>query len=231
MIPSVRSRIADGSECAGHRATVRRTEYPANGAWEAGSLLPKASRCAVCPVYHPRGFHRSAMKIYLAGPDVFRPDAAEWADSARELCRRYGYDPLTPLDHGETDAADIFRANIDLIRKAQVVVANLNPFRGAEPDSGTCFELGYALALGKKICGYLARMESLRERVNRFEKGDERRTADDGGMVIEDFGLPVNLMLAVPAHVVEGDLDDCLKSLGGGLMDARRQDEPVPPES
>ena len=53
------------------------------------------------------------MKIYLAGPDVFRPDVLEWADSVRELCRRYGFEPLLPVDHEETAADKIFQANID----------------------------------------------------------------------------------------------------------------------
>ena len=34
------------------------------------------------------------MKVYLAGPDVFRPDVLEWAETARETCRRYGYEAL-----------------------------------------------------------------------------------------------------------------------------------------
>ena len=86
------------------------------------------------------------MKIYLAGPDVFRPDVAEWANSVRDLCRRYGFEALLPVDHNETTPEKIYQSNIDLIRKAQIVVANLDPFRGPEPDSGTAFELGYALA-------------------------------------------------------------------------------------
>ena len=112
----------------------------------------------------------SPMKIYLAGPDVFRPDVRAWAESAREICRRYGFEPLLPIDHDETEAARIFQANIDLIRKAQVVVANLNPFRGAEPDSGTCFEVGYALALGKEVFGYMANLETVAQRVQRLEQ-------------------------------------------------------------
>jgi len=131
------------------------------------------------------------MKIYFAGPDVFRPDVLQWAESAREICRRYGYEPMTPIDHGETEAPGIFLANLDLIRKAQIVVANLNPFRGVEPDSGTCFELGYALAMDKKVCGYVERRETLLERVNRIEGAEPGRTHDNQGMAIENFGLPL----------------------------------------
>lgn len=159
------------------------------------------------------------MKIYLAGPDVFRPDVLEWADSVRELCRRYGFEPLLPVDHEETAPEKIFQANIDLIRKAQVVAANLDPFRGSEPDSGTAFELGYALALGKKIAGYVTSLETVAERVNKANYGSQEAPAegdllkDFRGMVVENFGLPCNLMLSIPAHIVEGGLEACLKSL------------------
>lgn len=159
------------------------------------------------------------MKIYLAGPDVFRPDVAEWAESARELCRRYGFEPLLPVDHPEKQPDKIFQANIDLIRKAQIVAANLDPFRGPEPDSGTAFELGYALALGKKVCGYVTRLETLAQRVESAESRSEApapyagKLTDRNGLTIENFGLPCNLMLSIPAHIVEGGLEGCLKAI------------------
>ena len=157
------------------------------------------------------------MKIYLAGPDVFRPDAESWANSARELCRQYGFEALTPLDHCETEPRKICEGNLELIRKAQMVVANLNPFRGAEPDSGTVFELGYGFAQGKKVWGYVASSESLLERVSRLDG----RTVIEGapnpidaqGLMIENFGLPLNLMLAMSAHIVTGDLAACIAAI------------------
>jgi nucleoside 2-deoxyribosyltransferase len=143
------------------------------------------------------------MKIYLAGPDIFRPDAQEWIANARELCRQHGFEALTPFDHGETEPRKILDRNLELIRKAQIVVANLNPFRGFEPDSGTAFELGYALALGKKLWAYVASAEPLLERIRRIEALSAGATHDRQGIAIEDFGLPVNLMLAVDAQMVD----------------------------
>ncbi|MDI6747928.1 MAG: nucleoside 2-deoxyribosyltransferase [Rhodocyclaceae bacterium] len=157
------------------------------------------------------------MKIYLAGPDVFRPDAEDWANQARKLCRQYGCEALTPLDHGATTPATICAGNLALIRTADALVANLNPFRGAEPDSGTVFELGYAVALGKPVHGYLNDMEILRARVNRLEHADPARSHDDRGMAIEDFALPLNLMIAASARIVAGGLADCLQSLRDAL--------------
>ena len=160
------------------------------------------------------------MKVYLAGPDVFRPDVDAWAASSRELCRRYGFEPLLPIDHQESGPEKIFKANLELIRKAQIVIANLDPFRGPEPDSGTAFELGYALALSKRVCGYVTHMDTLLQRVARSE-GYTCEAVDDGvhcdhaGLRIENFGMACNLMLAVPTHIVEGGLEACLQSLRG----------------
>jgi len=161
------------------------------------------------------------MKIYLAGPDIFRPDAAAWAEAAREICRRYRFEPLLPIDNGGTTPEKIFQINIDLIRKAQIVVANLDPFRGVEPDSGTAFELGFAFALGKKICGYVTRLDTMANRVKITEGWVEKdatsnaRLTDNQGMLIENYNLPCNLMLAVPTHIVEGGLEACLQSIRG----------------
>jgi nucleoside 2-deoxyribosyltransferase len=157
------------------------------------------------------------MKLYLAGPDVFRPNALAWADAARRLCTAAGHSALVPLDGVETTAPGIYHANIALIRSADAVLANLNPFRGCEPDSGTCVEVGFALALGKPVIGYLARHETTTARVARIGGAPLEicagRPVDRDGRHVEDFGLPLNLMLAVPARMVVGSLREALRAL------------------
>ncbi|HZX32671.1 MAG TPA: nucleoside 2-deoxyribosyltransferase [Rhodocyclaceae bacterium] len=157
------------------------------------------------------------MKLYLAGPDVFRPDALAWAEEARALCASFGHQALIPLDNEETTAQGIYRANLELIRAADGVVANLNPFRGLEPDSGTCVEVGIALALGKSVFGYLEDARPLAERVAATQgsalSACNGRPTDRDGLHVEDFGLPLNLMLAVPVRLVAGGLKDALAAL------------------
>lgn len=157
------------------------------------------------------------MKIYLAGPDVFRHDASMWAESARTICRHYGFEPLTPLDHDESEPEAIYQANLGLIKAAHIVAANLNPFRGAEPDSGTSFEVGVAHALGKPVYGYVAQKDTAALRVERFQGSPARQLGtnlvDQNGLLIENFGLPLNLMLSIPATIVQGGLEDCLKEI------------------
>lgn len=156
------------------------------------------------------------MKAYLAGPDVFRPDAGQWAVQARAMCLEYGVEALVPLDGQANDAVGIYRQNIAMIARADAVLANLQPFRGAEPDSGTCFEVGYAVALGKPVIAYHTprdcMVRRLAQRRHRSSPAQEQ-WLDAQGWTVEDFGLPVNLMLAVPGQLVEGGLRDALVAL------------------
>lgn len=159
------------------------------------------------------------MNIYLAGPDVFRPDALAWAESARRLLAGVGHRALIPLDNEEKTAAGIYRANVALIDEADGVLANLNPFRGREPDSGTCFEIGYAVALGKPVVGYLSdgrtQLDKLGAHYGELLQRRDGRPVDPQGLAIEDFALPVNLMLGVSCRIVEGDLGRALAELTG----------------
>ena len=137
-------------------------------------------------------------KVYLAGFDVFRVDAIERGEYLKRLCREQGLEGLYPFDNEVADglapaerAAQICRLNLAMIRDADAVLANLNPFRGFEPDSGTAFEVGAAVALGKPVWAYFEPQGSMRQ----WLVGDAAgRDAD--GYFIEDFGLPRNLMLA-----------------------------------
>ena len=172
---------------------------------------------AICPdgcEWHEGRRDGRQMRLYLAGPDVFRPDAAAWAGRVRELCRAAGHEALIPLDDDvPPTAAAIYRSNLQCIAAADVVLANLNPFRGDEPDSGTCVEIGYALALGKPVIGYADDLRPLRERLRANGPGADGRWRDAAGHVVEDFGLPLNLMLAVPLPLVRSGVAAALQAL------------------
>ena len=140
-------------------------------------------------------------KIYLAGFDVFAPDARQRGAQMKMLCAGRGCIGLYPLDNEAACAADIFAGNCGLIDQADAVIANPNPFRGQEPDSGTCFEVGYAFAKGKPVFAYVSDARAMREKLG-------ERDAD--GFAVENFGLPLNLMLSSAATVVEGGFADAL---------------------
>ncbi|GGO88708.1 nucleoside 2-deoxyribosyltransferase [Marinobacterium nitratireducens] len=138
------------------------------------------------------------LHIYLAGPDVFWPDAREAGAAKVTLCDRYGCTGLFPLD-SELDLQElspydaglaIYRANIGLMQRADLVIANMTPFRGPSMDVGTAFELGYMAALGKPVWGY-----SLDGRLYSDRVAGEDAEIDSDGMTIERFDMADNLML------------------------------------
>ncbi|WP_373973886.1 nucleoside 2-deoxyribosyltransferase [Chitinibacter sp. SCUT-21] len=136
--------------------------------------------------------------IYLAGPGVFRPDAHAWGQDLQQYCAEFGLRGLYPLDQAAPAdltaaqaAAWIFQANCDLIRQSDAILADVRAFRSrSEPDSGTAFEIGFAHALGKPILLWLPDLEIGATMLDRV--GSHR---DEGGLMVEDFGAPLNLML------------------------------------
>jgi len=142
------------------------------------------------------------MKIYLAGPDVFLPDARAIGWRKAKICGQYGLVGLYPLDNAiELAAPDaslaIFRGNEVMMDAADAIVANLTPFRGAGADPGTAYELGYMAGRGKLCLGYSNDPATYVDRARRFVTvtPHDGRLVDAEGLTVEDFGLPDNLML------------------------------------
>lgn len=161
-------------------------------------------------------------KIYIAGPDVFEPNSIEIGKKYIQLCKEYGYEGLYPLDNvvnfnqeKNKIAQDIYLANKKLIEKADIVIANLNAFRGKEADSGTVWECGFATALEKKVYGYMNKNINY---LDTFKK--EEKALKDGNYVdledklIEDFDYPLNLMIACSVeNIIFGNFEDVLKHI------------------
>jgi len=142
------------------------------------------------------------MNIYLAGPDVFLPDAVEVGRRKLDVCVRHGLTGLYPLDSGvDPAAADlslrIFKGLEAMMERCDAIIANLTPFRGAGADPGTVYELGYMAARGKLCFGYSNDPASYADRVRRFTKVEPRdgRLVDADGLTVENFGLNDNLMM------------------------------------
>ncbi len=157
------------------------------------------------------------LEIYIAGPDVFELNAKEIGQKYSALCEKNGFTGLYPLDN-EIDvstpqqmAKNIFVANKNMIDRCDIVIANLNSFRGKEPDSGTVWEVGYAVALGKKVYGYMSNTASYASRFKNKEKSHiDGILVDNTQLIIEDFDLPINLMLACSIQIIKGDFKQAL---------------------
>lgn len=96
------------------------------------------------------------IQVYLAGP-LF--SQAEWAWNVRlAAALRARYDVTLPQEAAVQmltgaspfDANQLFQANVVAIDSADVVIAVLD---GADPDSGTSWECGYAYKGGRPVIG------------------------------------------------------------------------------
>ncbi|HRK85349.1 nucleoside 2-deoxyribosyltransferase [Alcaligenes sp. SDU_A2] len=157
-------------------------------------------------------------RIYLAGPDVFFSDAQERATLHKQMVREFGFEPLHPVDQDENDPASIYQHNIHLLNTADAVLANISPFRGPEVDTGTAFEIGYAIARGLPVLTYRQNpdtvLDTVREHYGPLVLDSASQVwRDRDGALVEDFGLPSNLMVAISTQFVQGSLVHALNEL------------------
>ncbi len=145
-------------------------------------------------------------RIYLAGPDVFLPDAVAHGRRKAALCAEFGFEGAFPLDAQlELDglskrekARRISLANEGLMRTCDLLIANLTPFRGASMDSGTAFEVGFMRALGRPVLGYTNTSLDYRLRAETYRaRGIPHGDSDAPGCEVEDFDLAENLMIEI----------------------------------
>jgi nucleoside 2-deoxyribosyltransferase len=117
------------------------------------------------------------MKLYLAGPLFTTPERL-WNEALATALEAGGHEVYVPHLHpaGERSAAAIFRKDLEGVDWADGVVAIMD---GADPDSGTCWECGYAYGVGKPVVLF---------------RGDLRGTGDSADM-------PYNAMLIGAATV------------------------------
>jgi len=160
----------------------------------------------------------TAPRAYLAGPEVFLPDAFALGEAKKAICAEHGLVgvfPLDPLDGRlpELDGLALFAHCVGHLDAADLVIANLTPFRGPSMDVGTAVEIGYGLGRGVPVFGYTNVAADYRDRVDA-----------EPGWLVEDFGFVDNLMCegTVRAHggevvrsAVAGDAATVLADLTG----------------
>ncbi|MDU8351493.1 nucleoside 2-deoxyribosyltransferase [Pseudomonas syringae pv. actinidiae] len=162
---------------------------------------------------------------YLAGFDVFLnkdPErGAEFSMSATEkgielqaICKSFGIEGRYPLDNeikggfssAEGMANEICWANYGMLFESDCIIANVNAFRGYEPDSGTSAEIAFAIAHKKPVFLYLSDDRPI------YEKVPHTQGVDEGGFLVENFNLPVNLMIACPAAYIAKSFEEAVKA-------------------
>ena len=144
-------------------------------------------------------------RIYLAGPEVFLPDAKAIGRAKVEAAAAAGFVGLFPLD-GSPDLSGLGKQSQArriglgceaMMRGADLIIANLTPFRGVSMDAGTAYEVGFMRALGRPVLGYSNAAGDYKSRAQAFRvRGIPPGDSDATDIEIEDFGLAENLMIA-----------------------------------
>jgi nucleoside 2-deoxyribosyltransferase len=150
---------------------------------------------------------------YLAGPDVFFPNAKAEGKRKCDILLRHGIQGHFPLDNeipesGEI-AHEIFLANVALISRSNLVIANIVPFRGPSLDPGTAWEIGYAYARGIPVICYGSTATYLR-RCRDLSLEGAIAGFDQEGMLIEDFDEQENLMISRCAAQIVPTFEDAV---------------------
>jgi nucleoside 2-deoxyribosyltransferase len=147
--------------------------------------------------------------FYLAGPDVFLPDAIAILTAKVAMATEYGFKALIPGDdHMQARVAAaapipssaIYAANVATMKQADFGILNLTPFRGISADVGTVFELGLLTGLGKPVFGYTNVAADYLDRIwLKMKQGEgvglSAKWVDDHACGIENYQNADNLMI------------------------------------
>ncbi len=164
--------------------------------------------------------------VYLAGPEVFFPDVEKIAERLKAACAEAGLIGLFPTDAerpsgaGVSLARAIYLGNVALIERSAAVIADISPFRGAGMDPGTAWEIGYAIARGLPVFAWSLDLRPYAERVGPARPGP-RGPVDADGLLVEDFGLVENLMIAESVLAVDGSFEAALQRCATHLEAAK----------
>ncbi len=154
-----------------------------------------------------------AKRAYLAGPEVYLPNATDVGSAKKAICARHGLQGVFPLDavpdlealSPAQQARGIYLTCRKLMDHCDLLIANMTPFRSPSADVGTAFEMGYMRGRGRPVFGYSNNPETYAERIF-AQLGDLELRQQGGALVvgdglsIENFELCDNLMLPGVVH-------------------------------
>jgi nucleoside 2-deoxyribosyltransferase len=160
------------------------------------------------------------IKIYIAGPECFYTNGYKRLNAMRQLAEYYGFSVTLPndakLDLQSQDlrknADEIFRNCADSMNQSNVIIVDLELFRGSEPDGGSVYEIGMAYAHG---CRCYAYTRDKRNMVFKHQNSVLRNELiyDAEGRILANQDLPFSPMIVGSCKIVEGGFEDCLKLL------------------
>ncbi len=193
--------------------------------------------------------HSIELHAYLAGPDVFFPDAAARGESKKAKLAAVGIEGHFPGDNEPREAKDCGASLIAMTNEGLmleccqtgrigIILLDMTPYRGPFMDVGTAFEAGFMSMLAEArnniiIIGYTEDERTLEERViqqifgGKCQKKNGRVFGPDGHK-IEAYGKADSLMVMHAIEKTGGSVVngfDAAVALAKKLAEAKKQNQ------
>lgn len=170
--------------------------------------------------------------VYLAGLERYDADAKEMYEIMKQICDRYGMDAYTPTDwadgvveikadHELTAAANLLDNYQQHVRNCDLIVADLNDYKGYECSNDVGFECGMAFQLGKKLYGYMDDTRPMKDRVPHL--GEEQGFRDMSGCNVENFDYPLNLMFGCSMKLFQGKFEQVMEAIAAHFFEHNKK--------
>ncbi len=139
--------------------------------------------------------------VYLADFEMFLPTCEQTIKYWKSICDKYGFIGLfpgegEPVEPGEDFWKRVFLHDVNHMYNSDMVIAQLDDWRGNQPDSGTLFEAGYFVALGMPAYGFYNSSKGLLDKIKDKQLIDGVYY-DADGYAIEDRGFVLDNMLSL----------------------------------
>lgn len=162
--------------------------------------------------------------LYIAGPACFYPRGYDLWEALRRQAVYYGFQVALPndnklkLDHEDLqkNADAIFANCAESMNRSTAILADLELFRGAEPDGGSIYEIGMAYARGLRCYAYTRDKRPLTHKYQQAYLKDGQ-AFDQDGRPLPYGDLPFSPSVVASCKIVEGSFVDCLKTLATDL--------------
>ena len=167
--------------------------------------------------------------LYIAGPECFYTRGYDLWWAQRRLAEYHGFRVVLPTDTSlkldypdlRLNAKEIFEDLKVRVKRTSAIIADLEFFRGCEPDGGTLFEIGMIYAKHGRCYGYTRDIRPM------VHKNQGARLRD--GVVVDQAGwshpygeLPFCPSLIGSTKIVEGGFEDCLQTMMRDIDEERK---------
>jgi nucleoside 2-deoxyribosyltransferase len=162
-------------------------------------------------------------RLYISGPQRYYPNGLQELIMMKCLAEYYGFEVVndfSTIKPGLTDYEHIDRIHLD---NCDIIVGDVNFFRGGEPESGVMFEMGIAYAKGKRMYSFVRDRRDVIHRYPVGSFGKNGELLDQHGMNYATADTSGNIMYMVPSKIVEGTFEDCLKTIVMDLIEEAKE--------